>query len=126
MSSIPNARLQQLAAVSPVQPGLQTRQAPAVQPGGPDFSTVLADKLKVSSHAQARLQSRDIQLDSAQWNRVLEGIDRAAAKGAQESLVMLDETALIVSVKNRTVITVVDQANLKDQVFTNIDSAVIV
>ncbi len=126
MSSIPNARLQQLAAVSPVQPGLQTRQAPATQTGGPDFSTVLADKLKVSSHAQARLQSRDIQLDSSQWNRVLEGIDRAAAKGAQESLVMLDETALIVSVKNRTVITVVDQANLKDQVFTNIDSAVIV
>lgn len=126
MNSIPNARLQQLAAVSPVQPGLQTRQAPAAPMGGPDFSTVLADKLKVSSHAQARLQSREIQLDSAQWNRVLEGIDRAAAKGAQESLVMLDETALIVSVKNRTVITVVDQASLKDQVFTNIDSAVIV
>lgn len=126
MSSIPNARLQQLAVVSPVQQGTQTRQAPATQTGGPDFASILSDRLKVSSHAQSRLQSRDIQLDSAQWTRVMEGVDRAAEKGAQESLVMLDETALIVSVKNRTVITVVDQASLKDQVFTNIDSAVIV
>lgn len=126
MSSIPNARLQQLAAVTPVQQSPQTRQAPATQTGGPDFASILSDRLKVSSHAQSRLQSRDIQLDAAQWTRVMEGIDRAAAKGAQESLVMLDETALIVSVKNRTVITVVDQAGLKDQVFTNIDSAVIV
>ena len=51
---------------------------------------------------------------------------KAAAKGAKESLVMVDNVALVVSVKNRTVITAVDQANLKDNVFTNIDSAVIV
>lgn len=126
MSSIQNARLQQLAGVSPVQQSPKTQQAPATHTGGPDFAAILSDRLKVSSHAQSRLQSRDIQLDAAKWNRVMEGVDRAAAKGAQESLVLLDETALVVSVKNRTVITVVDQAGLKDQVFTNIDSAVIV
>ena len=51
-------------------------------------------------------------------------MDRAAQKGARESLVLLDDVALVVSIKNRTVITAVDAANLKENVFTNIDSAV--
>ena len=56
----------------------------------------------------------------------MDGVDRAAAKGAKESLVLVDNAALVVSIKNRTVITAVDQAHLKENVFTNIDSAVIV
>ncbi len=91
-----------------------------------DFQAVLADRLKVSNHAQTRLQSRDIQMDSAQWERVLDGVEKAAQKGAKESLVMIDDIALVVSVRNRTVITAVDQEHLKENVFTNIDSAVIV
>jgi flagellar operon protein len=39
---------------------------------------------------------------------------------------MSDKAALVVSIKNRTVITAVDPGSLKDNVFTNIDSAVIV
>jgi len=92
----------------------------------PDFSAILQDRLKVSGHAQTRMQSRNIDLDSAQWNRVMDGVDRASAKGAKESLVLVDNAALVVSVKNRTVITAVDQDHLKENVFTNIDSAVIV
>ncbi len=65
-------------------------------------------------------------MDQAAWDRVKEGVDRAAAKGARESLVLMDNVALVVSIKNRTVITAVDKANLKESVFTNIDSAVIV
>ena len=87
---------------------------------------VLQDRLKLSGHAKTRLESRNIDLDQAQWNRVMDGVDRAAAKGSKESLVMVDGSALVVSVKNRTVITAVDQASLKENVFTNIDSAVIV
>lgn len=111
---------------------LQNRPVTAPKPGistpgtGPDFSTILADRLKVSNHAQTRLQSRDIQLDAAKWERVLQGVERAAQKGAKESLVMVDDVALVVSVRNRTVITAVDQQHLKENVFTNIDSAVIV
>ncbi|MES1228288.1 MAG: TIGR02530 family flagellar biosynthesis protein, partial [Armatimonadota bacterium] len=82
--------------------------------------------LKVSNHAQTRLQSRDLQLDGDQWNRVMNGVDKAAQKGAKESLVMVDSVAMVVSVRNRTVITAVGQDQLKDNVFTNIDSAVIV
>lgn len=109
---------------------LQNRGAvaprPATPTSGPDFSAILSDRLKVSNHAQTRLQSRDIQLDAAKWERVLEGVERAAQKGAKESLVMIDDIALVVSVRNRTVITAVDQQHLKENVFTNIDSAVIV
>jgi flagellar operon protein len=104
--------------------------APTARPNGvgagPDFSSILQDRLKISGHAQTRLQSRGIQLTEGDWDRVMSGVQKAAAKGARESLVMLDSVALVVSIKNKTVITAVDQANLKDNVFTNIDSAVIV
>lgn len=109
---------------------IQTRPAaPAATSGGSqgiDFQSLLQDRLKVSGHAQTRLQSRNIALDEAQWDRVMEGVNRAAAKGSRESLVMVDDVALIVSVKNRTLITAVDQGQLRENVFTNIDSAVIV
>lgn len=98
-------------------------QAPA---GGPDFSSILDSSLKVSGHAQTRLQSRNIQMGKAEWERVMSGVDKAAAKGAKESLVLMDDVALVVSIKNKTVITAVDKERLKENVFTNIDSAVIV
>ncbi|MCB0826834.1 MAG: flagellar biosynthesis protein [Armatimonadetes bacterium] len=112
---------------------IQTRTSP-VRPsqvekpvaGAPNFQDILSDRLKVSAHAKTRLESRDIQLDAEKWERVMSGVDRAAQKGAKESLVMIDDVALVVSVKNRTVITAVDQSHLKENVFTNIDSAVIV
>jgi flagellar operon protein len=122
--NIQNSRIHELIQGTPPAT-TATPKAPA--PGtGPDFAGILQDQLKVSGHAKTRLESRNIQLGKAEWDRVLEGVNRAAAKGAKESLVMIDDVALVVSVKNRTVITAVDQANLKDNVFTNIDSAVIV
>jgi flagellar operon protein len=121
-NNVQNARISEL---------LQSQQAPAVRPqspatGGVDFGSLLQDQLKLSGHAQTRMQSRNIEVDAAQWNRVMQGVEKAAAKGAKESLVMVDDVAMVVSVKNRTVITMVEKANLKDNVFTNIDSAVIV
>lgn len=92
----------------------------------PGFEALLADKLKVSAHAQTRLKSREIEMGAEAWSRVLDGVERAAQKGAKESLVMVDDVALVVSVRNRTVITAVEKAQLKQSVFTNIDSAVIV
>ena len=121
--NIQNSRIHELVQGAPspaVAPSLRTPGA------GPDFAGVLRDQLKVSGHAKTRLESRNIQLGQNEWDRVLDGVNRAAAKGAKESLVMVDNVALVVSVKNRTVITAVDQASLKENVFTNIDSAVIV
>jgi flagellar operon protein len=82
--------------------------------------------LKFSAHAQARLQSRNIELSAQDLLRLREGVAQAAAKGAKESLLLKDGVAFVVSVKNNTVITAVDAASMKGNVFTNIDSAVIV
>ena len=105
---------------------VQSKPTTGTTANGVDFASILTDRLKVSNHAKTRLESRDIQLDAGQWERVLDGVEKAAQKGAKESLVMLDDIALVVSVRNRTVITAVDQQHLKENVFTNIDSAVIV
>lgn len=83
-------------------------------------------ELKFSAHAQARIQSRNISLTSQDLARLTQGVAQAAAKGSRESLVLKDDLAFVVSVKNSTVITAVDAASMKGNVFTNIDSAVIV
>ena len=77
-------------------------------------------------HAQARLQSRNIELSSQDLSRLREGVAQAAAKGSRESLLLKDGVAFVVSIKNNTVITAVDASSMKGNVFTNIDSAVIV
>ncbi len=81
--------------------------------------------VRFSAHAQARLQSRHIELDAEALRRVESAVDKAAQKGSRESLLLMDDIALIVSVRNRTVITAIDKENLKENVFTNIDSAVV-
>ena len=53
-------------------------------------------------------------------------VEKIAQKGAKESLIMLNDVALVVSVKNKTVITAMDGASAKDNIFTNIDSAMII
>ena len=77
------------------------------------------------SHALARVQRRGIELDPATLGRLSQGVGRAASKGSRDSLVLVDGTAFVVSVSNRTVITAVGSEHMKDNVFTNIDSAVI-
>jgi len=71
------------------------------------------------------VQRRGIELDSTTLGRLSEGVGRAASKGSRDSLVLVDGTAFVVSVNNRTVITAVGSEHMKDNVFTNIDSAVI-
>ncbi|SRR5579871_4764073 len=81
--------------------------------------------LRFSAHAQTRMQSRKIDLQPDQIERLQGAVQRAAGKGSRDALVLMDDLAMVVSVKNRTVVTVVDRDNLKQNVFTNIDSAVI-
>lgn len=81
--------------------------------------------IKWSAHASARLQQRGIQLDATQHARLETAVDKAAAKGAKDSLILLDDNALVVSAQNRTVITALGMHQARENVFTNIDSAVI-
>ena len=84
-------------------------------------------EVEFSGHAIRRLESRQIDIaENDRIERLNRGVELAAEKGSEESLILVDSTAFIVSVKNNTVITTVSADDLKGNVFTNIDSAVIV
>ncbi|MDD6038415.1 MAG: flagellar protein [bacterium] len=83
------------------------------------------DPLKFSKHAANRLNARNINLSESQNQRLLDGVSKASAKGINESLVLVDSLAFIVNVPNKTVVTAMDQADAGENVFTNIDGAVI-
>ena len=105
---------------------------------GPSFDQVLRQQssdtltasaaragIKFSGHAQTRLASRQITLSDSDVARLGQAMTKAATKGAKDSLVLMDKTAFVVSVANRTVITAVASDALKENIFTNIDSAMI-
>ena len=83
-------------------------------------------ELRFSKHAANRLADRNLTLSENQLNRLTEGAKKAGEKGIRESLVMVDQLAFIVNVPNNTVITAMDQTQAKENIFTNIDGAVIV
>ena len=81
--------------------------------------------LKFSKHAAGRLEDRNIRMTDSQLERLTEGTVRAQMKGIRDSLVMVDSLAFIVNVPNQTVVTAMDQTETNDNIFTNIDGAVI-
>lgn len=83
------------------------------------------DAVKFSNHALDRMRTRGITFTPDDVNRLNEAVNKAAAKGSKDSLVLMNDSALIVSVKNKTVVTVMDKTALKENVFTNIDSTVV-
>jgi flagellar operon protein len=117
-------------AIKPIQsPVVNPRSAGMANTIG-SFDQVLNQTLggvKFSQHASQRLQTRNISLSNEQMNQLKSAVDKAAQKGARESLILMNnDLALVVSVTNRTVITAMDGSSIRDNVFTNIDSAVII
>jgi len=94
------------------------------------FKDVLTTRLKeksgvnFSKHARNRLVSRGIKVSESDLAKLEDGVAKAADKGSRESLIMVNKVAYVVSVENETVITAIDDQNLKENVFTNIDSAI--
>jgi len=84
------------------------------------------DKLKFSKHASMRLDVRQIELSDDQMTRLEAGVNKAEAKGIKESLVLMDNVALVVNIENKTVVTALDQSEAREHVFTNIDGAVLI
>jgi flagellar operon protein len=126
-----NVNNNQIQRLGNLQDALKRQQSIAATPGTPSFKDLLETKvaqadsgIKFSGHAEKRLQSRDIEFTAEHMQRLGAAIDKARAKGAQETLMVFEKFSLIVSVKNNTVITAVDNSSMKDNVFTNIDSAV--
>ena len=81
------------------------------------------ESLKFSKHANERLANRNINLSAEQMERLENGTTKAREKGIQESLVMVDDLAFILNVKNKTIVTAVNDTS--NAVFTNIDGAII-
>lgn len=84
------------------------------------------DSFIISKHAFERLKSRNINLSEEDMNNINNAINIAYKKGSRECLILCKDAALITSIKNRTIITAMTKEESKDNVFTNIDSAVIV
>lgn len=84
------------------------------------------DKLKVSGHAEARLRERNINLTERDMEQLNTAIKTLKEKGSRESLILYRDIAFIASVKNNTIITAMDDRSLKENVITNIDSAIII
>jgi flagellar operon protein len=128
-TALPNLALVAPGPTAPVQPTAPTQRQSATQaPTGPSFGEVLAQHTNApqfSRHALERLQQRGITLDQSTLGRLTDGVNRAAGKGSRDSVVFVDGTAYVVSVANNTVITAVPSEHMRQQVFTNIDSAVI-
>lgn len=117
---------------NPVQPVNRTQNPAGPQSsktvGDTPFSRVLeqAQGVKFSQHAQERLKARNIAFNADQLQQLEGAVNSVAQKGGKDSLVMMGDAALVVSVKNRTVVTAMDRSQMKGNVFTNIDSAVVI
>lgn len=107
--------------------------APAVkEQGSLSFQDILEQasgvsrEVRFSKHAMGRLNTRNIELTDGQMERLQEGTKKAQAKGIKDSLVLVDSLAFIVNVPSSTVVTAMEQSEAQENIFTNIDGAVII
>lgn len=121
-----------------IGPSLPQIDSPNREPDlkGPSFEDVLKEKskspiekaipnLNFSGHAVDRMVSRGIRLQSTDIKKLEDAVDKAQQKGSRETLVLMGDNAFIVNIKNRTVVTAMDRTMMKENVFTNIDSTVV-
>lgn len=128
--------VEQIFFPNPVQPVRTDRPQPqntgkAGKTTDSSFAKVLDTKLptqevRFSQHAQDRLKARNISFSANDLANLEGAVNSVAKKGGKESLVMMGDAALVVSIKNRTVVTALDKSQMQGNVFTNIDSAVII
>ena len=117
--------------INPTTPESQVQNSQKANIQGPSFNDVLSkiksnESVKFSKHAMERLNSRNIELSNAELERINQGVDKAKSKGVRDALIMMDNKVFVASVQNKTIITAAMDEQLKDNVFTNIDGAVIV
>ncbi len=91
-----------------------------------ESTSIRKNGVRFSKHAAQRLSNRNIELTDSQMERLQEGAVKASQKGIRESLVLVDQLAFIVNIPNHTVVTAMQQNETDEQVFTNIDGAVII
>ncbi|XJZ28503.1 TIGR02530 family flagellar biosynthesis protein [Bacillota bacterium Lsc_1132] len=100
----------------------------AKQPFSHHFESALQpvkSQLVVSKHAMERLEQRNIQISGDCWAKIEEKVSEAKKMGVNDSLVLIQDAALIVSAKNNTVITALDRGEASSQIFTNINGTIV-
>lgn len=93
------------------------------------FQTILDQtqaELKISKHAQSRLNERKIEISNEKWQEISKQILEARQKGITDSLVITREATLLVSAKNHTVVTALDRHEAQSRIFTNINGTILI
>jgi flagellar operon protein len=107
---------------------LKKQSTPIKETPEKSFDKVLNEeltRLKFSQHAKNRIESRNLEISDEDLSKLDDAVEKAREKGSKDSLIFLRDMAFIVNVRNRTVVTALDNEQIKDNVFTNIDSAII-
>lgn len=104
----------------------------AQQQTGTSFQDLLKQQLDKSStvsfskHAVKRAAEHNIELSEEKLERLNRGVQLASEKNLDDTLILVGSAAFLVNIRNNTVITAVDSSDMKGNVFTNIDGAVVV
>ncbi|ADL51465.1 TIGR02530 family flagellar biosynthesis protein [Clostridium cellulovorans] len=119
----------QIHSIDPISIKEQSKARGSSNPQKSSFKIALEnqiklnEKVKISKHAQARLDERNIKIDDEDMIKIKSAIDKAKEKGASEGVILYKDYALIASFKNNTIITAMDKND--ENIITNIDSVVL-
>ncbi len=120
-----------LYQIDGIKPAIDNGNYAAKSKTKSEFSDLLKNTIKnedsfvISKHAAERIKDRNISLNESDMNKINEGINKADEKGSKESLILYKDVVLVASIKNRTIITAVDKDSSQGNIFTNIDSVVL-
>ena len=124
-------RINSIQGVSPVervQRVSQINRAASGQFGAllnREIQTAAEPAISFSKHAQSRAAERSIQVDETLMGQLADSVERAQAKGATNILAFDATRAFIINVPHGRVITTMSQEEMEENIFTNIDGAVL-
>ncbi len=121
-------RRQQIVGQTPPAESVSRQQQPNNDVSFNEVLKQISEKesVKFSKHAMNRLSERDIHLTDDELQKINKAVTQAEGKGIRDALILMDDKVFIANVKSRTIVTAADEKQLKENVFTNIDGAVIV
>lgn len=123
-----NGKLKPLSVIEPSKKPEFKSESKTFEKGS-DFKEVLDDQLKdlkISGHAAKRLKERNLEMDPLEFLKLKEAVSQLRKKGGNDSLVITGKAAYIIDIKNQTIVTAMDKENMENNVFTKIDSTMVI